>query len=380
MNGSGRMDLFVAEVRFGIHERPAGTTSRAVIRLAFCTNNFQIGGTELNAVRWASVSVPSVSTHVVHFRRTVRYAPATSGSAPSSCTAVAEHVRSRAVHQGIRLARFLARARIDVFHPTISKHIFGVCGSRGRRSRRGRKPALVASQPAPDVADRKPVAPHRTPCAGEQSSVAAMSRRDEASRQPDRLHAQLSGRGCVPAVADARVSAWRARLGLPVATLVFGIVARLDGIKEPRHAAPRLRRVAPDMPGPPRLRGGGAATSSRRTWHGRCVLKSESISGYHHAPFQPPSPLDVSVLCSLSEGFPNSLLEPWLRRGRRATRVGASRTRCGTAKPVCWYPGIAGLRRRPAGRDRDRRRAQTLGPGPGACARGVSRKVGSSPA
>src|SRR3989442_11235835 len=55
--------------RFGIHERPAGTTSRAVIRLAFCTNNFQIGGTELNAVRWAErLSPERFQLTVVHFR------------------------------------------------------------------------------------------------------------------------------------------------------------------------------------------------------------------------------------------------------------------------------------------------------------------------
>ena len=41
-----------------------------MIRLAFCTDNFQIGGTELNAVRWVEQLDPArFRQTVVHFER-----------------------------------------------------------------------------------------------------------------------------------------------------------------------------------------------------------------------------------------------------------------------------------------------------------------------
>src|SRR3989442_6515997 len=130
--------------RFGIHERPAGTTSRAVIRLAFCTNNFQIGGTELNAVRWAErLSPERFQLTVVHFRTD---GPLRARYERIGTKLVHVPLRNmygpRAVHQGIRLARFLARARIDVFHAhDIYSNIFGVLWARVAGV-----PAVVASR------------------------------------------------------------------------------------------------------------------------------------------------------------------------------------------------------------------------------------------
>src|SRR2546428_10510043 len=104
--------------RFGIHERPAGTTSRAVIRLAFCTDNFQIGGTELNAVRWAErLSPERFQLSVVHIQADgplrARYERA---GAKLVHLPLRNMYGPAAVRPGIRLARFLARERIQGFH------------------------------------------------------------------------------------------------------------------------------------------------------------------------------------------------------------------------------------------------------------------------
>src|SRR5437773_7751218 len=104
-----------------------------MIRLAFCIQGFEIGGTELNAVRWAErLSADRFRLSVVHLRpdgplRT-RYEQA---------GAALVHVPLRSMHgpgairQGIRLARFLAREGIHVFHAhDIAANIFGVPWAR----------------------------------------------------------------------------------------------------------------------------------------------------------------------------------------------------------------------------------------------------------
>jgi len=242
--------------------------------------------------------------------------------------AVAEHVRSArrasgdpaGAVPGSRAHRCIPRPRY------LQQHFRRVVGSRGRRSRRGRKPALVASQPAPDVADREPVGlPHRTPCAGEQSQ----RRRDARARRrrpasQDRLHAQLSGRGCVPAVADARVDRVASTARSAVGALVFASWrAWMESRTTPRCSAPSgaSRRTCPGRTSS--AWGRGRNVQRWRTWHGRCVLKSESISRVSSRPLSTSPPLRRLCAVLPQRGFPNSLLEAMAAaRPVVATRVG----------------------------------------------------------
>src|SRR2546426_12329867 len=99
----------------GAPELGPRTAGRSVIRLAFCTDNFQIGGTELNAVRWAEhLSPERFQLTVVHFQAD---GPLRARYQQAGVKLVHLPLRNMygpaAVRQGIRLARFLARERIQ---------------------------------------------------------------------------------------------------------------------------------------------------------------------------------------------------------------------------------------------------------------------------
>ena len=81
-----------------------------MIRLAYCIDNFQIGGTELNAVRWAEhLSPERFQLTVVHFQAD---GPLRARYEQAGVRLVHLPLRNMygpaAVRQGIRLARFLA--------------------------------------------------------------------------------------------------------------------------------------------------------------------------------------------------------------------------------------------------------------------------------
>src|SRR6266567_2492657 len=116
----------------------------SVIRLAFCIDYFQIGGTELNAVRWAEHLNPErFQLTVVHFQED---GPLRARFQRAAAQLVRLPLRNMygpgAIRQGIRLARFLARAHFDVFHAhDLYSNIFGVPWAR-----LARVPLVVASR------------------------------------------------------------------------------------------------------------------------------------------------------------------------------------------------------------------------------------------
>ena len=85
-------------------------TDGRAIRLAFCLDNFQIGGTELNAVRWAERLDPAqFQLTLIHFQAD---GPLRSRYERAGVRLVRVPLRNLygagAMRQGIRLARFLA--------------------------------------------------------------------------------------------------------------------------------------------------------------------------------------------------------------------------------------------------------------------------------
>src|SRR6266513_1047559 len=223
---------------FGVRERRHGAASRSVIRLAFCTNNFQVGGTELNAVRWAERLNPErFQLTVIHFRADgplrARYEQI---GAKLVHVPLRNMYGARAVRHGIRLARFLNRARIDVFHAQdIYSNIFGVLWARAAGVR-----AVVASRRWWHPADRPMLqivnrwayrVAHRV--LANSPSVAAMLARDEGV-PPAKIVCMPNflAEDAFRPLPPPEWTAWRARLGLPPGALVIGIVARLDGIKD----------------------------------------------------------------------------------------------------------------------------------------------------
>jgi L-malate glycosyltransferase len=304
-----------------------------VIRLAFCIDTFQIGGTELNAVRWAEhLSAARFRLTVIHLHADgplrARYERA---GAQLVHLPLRRLYGLRAMRQGIRLARFLARAHIDIFHAhDIYSNIFGVPWAR-----LARVPVVVASRrwwkPSPSTGRAHAIAnrwayraAHRV-LANSPSVAALLTQRD--SVPPGKVICipnSLSEDAFVP-LPTAERAAWRARLGLPVDALVIGIVARFDRDKDHPTLIGAFARVAASMPraylvcvgdGPERPAVRGLA-------QGLQLDGRVQFPGTLTPPFNLHHLFDVSVLCSVTEASPNSVLEAMAAaRPVIATRVG----------------------------------------------------------
>jgi glycosyltransferase involved in cell wall biosynthesis len=317
--------------RFGVRERRLGAAPPAMIRLAFCTDNFQIGGTELNAVRWAErLSPERFQLTVFHFQ------------ADGPLRARYERIGARLVHlavpnmyglaamrQGIRLARFLRQARIDIFHAhDIYSNIYGVLWARVAGV-----PAVVASRrwwhrtelPMLQRVNRWAYrAAHRV--LANSPGVAELLARDEGV-PPAKIV-------CMPnflaeeafrALPPPEWAAWRTRLHLPDDAVVIGIVARLIGLKDHATLLRAFARLAPAIPRTHLVCVGEGPQRAALTDLARTLRLEERIHfpGIITPPFNLHHLFDVSVLCSVSEGFPNSVLEAMAAaRPVIATRVG----------------------------------------------------------
>ena len=304
-----------------------------MIRLAFCIDTFQIGGTELNAVRWAErLSDERFRLTVIHLQADgplrARYQQA---GAELMHLPLRRLYGPRAMRQGIRLARFLARAHIDIFHAhDIYSNIFGVPWAR-----LARVPGVVASRRwwksspstgwAHAIANRWAYrAAHRV-LANSPSVAALLTRRDGVP--PGKIICipnSLAEDAFVPLPAAER-AAWRARLGMPAEGLVIGIVARFDRDKDHTTLLGAFARVAAAMPrahlvcvgdGPDRAAVTGLARGLQLNGRVRFPGTLTPPFNVHHL-------FDVSVLCSVTEASPNSVLEAMAAaRPVIATRVG----------------------------------------------------------
>jgi len=235
------------------------------------------------------------------------------------------------MRQGIRLARFLARAHIDIFHAhDIYSNIFGVPWAR-----LARVPGVVASRRwwksspstgwAHAIANRWAYrAAHRV-LANSPSVAALLTRRDGVP--PGKIICipnSLAEDAFVPLPAAER-AAWRARLGMPAEGLVIGIVARFDRDKDHATLLGAFARVAAAMPrahlvcvgdGPDRAAVTGLARGLQLNGRVRFPGTLTPPFNVHHL-------FDVSVLCSVTEASPNSVLEAMAAaRPVIATRVG----------------------------------------------------------
>ena len=286
------------------------------IHVVFSIDTMSVGGTEMNAVRTAERLDRS------RFRLTV---VTLRGEGPLAARyermgvgvvrfPIHSLVGPGTVRQALRLARFLRRERVAVVHchdqysnffTTLSARLAGV-------------PAVVASK-------RWLHAPRRyriSNAIGFRSATCVLANSDSVANSlvaDDRLSRRrivvLPNFVDESAFAPPSVSeraAWVTELGLEGdASPIIGIVASLLPIKD--HAT-LFRAVAALIPRWPRLRvivvGTGPLLSELQT------LALQLGIGEHvrFAGLRPPTPsfhhlFDVSVLCSLSEGFPNSLVE-----------------------------------------------------------------------
>jgi glycosyltransferase involved in cell wall biosynthesis len=304
------------------------------IRVVYCIDTMLIGGTELNAVRTAERLDPRrFSISVVCIRANgpllSRYEDA---GIPVHPLPMSSLLGPRAAQQALRLIRLFRSERTDVVHSHDAyTSVFGtmcarMAGVRGviasRRSwhsphLQGR--ILRANRVAYRFADR---------VVANSPSVSRLVE-CEAGVPASRIVTIpnfLDPRSFEPMADDARVRLLD-EMGVPPGAFVVGIVARLSAVKD--HAS-LLRAIAEVLPAIPELHcvlvGGGAERERLQS----LARELEIADRVHLAGERPQLPnlhglFDISVLCSTSEAFPNSVLEAMAAsRPVVATNVGGT--------------------------------------------------------
>jgi len=302
-----------------------------VIRLAFGIQGFEVGGTELNALRWAARLNPAgFRVTVVHFRAD---GPLRRRFEETGATLVHVPLHSLygpgAIRQGIRLARFLARERIHVFHAQdVLANIFGVPWAR-----LAGVPAVVASRrwwqlnqgQVQQIANRWAYRLAHRVLANSPSVAALLTRQDGIAPAKIVCVPNSLAEAAFQALPSSERAAWRARLHVPADALVIGIVARLDRDKDHPTLLEAFARIATRVPRAHLVCVGDGPQRAEvtRLADGLGLNGRVQFPGTLTPPFNLHRLFDISVLCSVSEAFPNSVLEGMAAaRPVIATRVG----------------------------------------------------------
>lgn len=287
------------------------------LEVLYCLDNMRLGGSELNAVR----TVEHLDRD--RFRVTVAClsddGPLTARYRAAGITVVRFPVTSlygvSAVRQGMALARFIAGKKIDIVHShDMYSNVFAAPWAR-----LARRPVLITSRrwwhglPSAKLRIANTFAFRLSHCVLANSRAVAGSVRDFDGVAADRI-------AIVPNFADDSaftkpapgvLTALRLELGVPQGAFVVGAVARLVPVKD--HAT-LLRAVA-------RLRsrhdsihvvlvGDGPSAGALRALASQLRLTDAvSFAGERAGAINYHRLFDVSVLCSLSEGFPNAIVE-----------------------------------------------------------------------
>ena len=313
--------------------RAVGVRSAARIRVAYCVARMDFGGTELNAVRTAEridhdrfdVTVASLMDSGPLLER---YA---SAGIPVECFPITSLYNRTTLREGLRLYRFLIAKRIEILHcHDMYSNVFATPWAR-----LARVPLVIASRrwihpvsdPRLELANRIAYRlVHRV--LGNSRAVAQQLRDGDgvAAGRILSLPNFVEERAFESPSASAR-SAFRSELGIPAHAEVVGCVARLVDVKD--HAT-LLRAVGQLAVRRPALHVVLVGDGPCRPGLERIAAELDISGRTHFAGARPHLPnlhhfFDVSALASLTEGFPNSLVEA-MAAGRPvvATDVGGN--------------------------------------------------------
>jgi glycosyltransferase involved in cell wall biosynthesis len=248
----------------------------------------------------------------------------------------------RTVLEGFRLARWLRREAIDVFHShDVYCNIFGAPWARVAGV-----PAVVESRrwwgsvPRKGLLTINRLTYRCAHCvtANSPSIARLLVEVDRVSSNRVRVVPNFVDDGAFEPMSEANRRAFLTELGVPSDARVVGVVARLAAVKD--HAT-LLQAVALLRPRWPKLWvvlvGDGETRDSLQADAARLGIHDRVIFAGH----QPHNPnlhslFEISVLCSVDEAFPNSVIEAMAAaRPVVATAVGAV--------PDAVVPGVTGL-------------------------------------
>jgi L-malate glycosyltransferase len=302
------------------------------MRVAFCLDNLNIGGTELNAVRTAELLVNAgVKLRVYCLSGTgpllARYQAA---GVQVEMLPIRSLYGVRAAQQGARLVRLLRSDRVALLHThDFYSNIFaapwarlaGVPQIASRRWWEGpeRRALREANRLASTLARRVLV---NSPAIGRYLTAVERVPGHRQSVIPNFLEPD-----CFAPPPPDWTDRLAAELGLPDRRFVVGVLASLQPIKD---QATLLRAVARLAPAWPELhvvlvgRDGGTGPTLRALAAQLGIADRLRFAGERPSRPSPHHLFDVSALTSVSEGMPNSLLEAMAAsKPVVATRVGA---------------------------------------------------------
>ena len=310
--------------------RPGARSARRV-RVAFCIDGMGIGGTELNALRTAE-RLDSSRFHVSviclqqHGPLLARYQELGISVLPLPLRRL--HGLT-ALRQGVRLARYLSTEQVDIVHSHDAyNNIFSTAWARMART-----PVIIASRRWWDGLPRKALGVVNRYAYRFADCVIANSTRvgkllvSDDGVPADRVAVipNFVSESAFEPLEDDQRARLLADLELPPGSLVIGCVAGLRPIKDHETLITAIASLRPRWP---LLRlvlvgDGDARPSLERLVRQLCLGDIVRFAGVrphepnlHHL-------FDISVLSSLSEAFPNTIVEA-MAAGRPvvATRVG----------------------------------------------------------
>jgi glycosyltransferase involved in cell wall biosynthesis len=287
------------------------------IRVAYCIDNMGVGGTELNAVRTVErLDRSRFDVSVICLQESgplaARYAAAGVQVLPFP---IAKLYGVRAARQGIRLARALATNGIQIVHShDMYNNVFATVCARFART-----PVILASRRwwRSVIAQRYRIANtlafRLAHCVVANSPAVASSLQTEDGVRPERIAVVpnfVDDAAFTPLSADER-RAMLHELGVPDDALVVGVVANLLPVKD--HGT-LLRAAALLTSRWPRLHvvlvGDGECRAALEGLARALGLEGRAhFVGRRSNEPNPHQLFDISVLCSVSEGFPNSIVE-----------------------------------------------------------------------
>jgi len=290
---------------------------RTPIRLAFFVDSMDVGGSELNAIRTLErLDRSRFALSVFHTGwqgpLLARYQEL---RVPMHRVRIRGFRRPETLLSGIRLARTLRRERIEILHAhDIYSNILAIPFGR-----LARVPVVIASRrwlgavPGPGhVVANRHASRWATAVLANSASVARAVREEDGVREEvvKVIPNFVDEAAFLEYPADRRARLLGS-LGIPPGAVVVGIVARLHPVKNHAVLIEAMEPLLADRPELHLLIIGEGPLRSDLEARVRSVGWTERIHFVGQQP-QHPNPhglLDVSVLCSRSEGFPNAVIE-----------------------------------------------------------------------